>query len=174
MEQTLQGTNIPRVIKPIETEPSELHIKNKEENKKHGSGIADVDKRVIKEINGYVPNPFNRDDLIKGIEKEYKVYEEIKSLRPTGSINILDNDSKNIDPEKIREERLKFLIKKDQEKILKKKANEKESPDIYKLKKLEAREKAENLEKLKEEKKHEDEEKTKKLRENMRNKYSNY
>lgn len=173
MEDTLQGTNIPKIAKVSSSDgshtesKSELHAKNSEENSKYGSGISEMDKRVSRELNGYVVNPYKRDDLIKKVEEEYKVYNEIKSIRPVGSIEVLNKEAKNVSSDKVQEERLKYLIKKEQEKIIKKKQIEViKKPDEYEIKKQEARKKAEELEMLKKNS-------SVALKEAMRKKYAN-
>jgi hypothetical protein len=182
MEDTLQGTGIPRrgTRATDATEApghgqgpqSELHDRNQEENARHGSGLAQVNNRVMREINGYVVNPYNRDDLIKNIEKEYQVYEELRSVRPVGCTDtVLSEDAKNVSKDKVREERLRFLAKKEQEKVQKRRAQEKaEGPDQYELKKMTARQEAEKLEKLKQERLRKEQEEALKHREEIRRK----
>jgi hypothetical protein len=178
MEQTLQGTGIPINLNPINPDSvplSELHTQNQQENAKQ-SGIQETNRRVSRELNGYVVNPFHRDELLKNIEKEQQIYNELKSIRPTGQADtILNESAKNVPINNLRTERLKFLAKVEKEKVLKRKDLEsKESIDKYELKKQEARQEAEKLKRLEEERQKKEQEKAANLRELMRKKYENY
>jgi hypothetical protein len=179
MEQTLQGTNIPINLNPINPDSvplSELHVQNQQENAKQ-SGIQETNRRVSRELNGYVVNPFHRDELLKTIEKEQQIYNELRSIRPTGQADtVLNESAKNVPINNVRTERLKFLAKVEKEKVLKRKdlESKEQTVDKYQLKKQEARQEAEKLKRLEEERQKKEQEKAANLRELMRKKYENY